>query len=31
MREASAAQILSFVDSGKAAKISERLAYKKNQ
>ncbi len=30
MREASAAQILSFVDSGKAAKISERLAYKKN-
>ena len=31
MREASAAQILAFVDSGKAAKISERLAYKKNQ
>ena len=30
MREASAAQILAFVDSGKAAKISERLAYKKN-
>jgi len=29
MREASAAQILSFVDSGKAAKISERLAFKK--
>jgi flagellar motility protein MotE (MotC chaperone) len=31
MREASAAQILAFVDSGKAAKISERLAYKKKQ
>jgi flagellar motility protein MotE (MotC chaperone) len=31
MREASASQILSFVDSGKAAKISERLAFKKNQ
>ncbi len=30
MREASAAQILSFVDSAKAAKISERLAFKKN-
>ncbi len=30
MREASAAQILSFVDSGKAAKISDRVAYKKN-
>ncbi|MCG8687665.1 MAG: hypothetical protein MI892_22505 [Desulfobacterales bacterium] len=30
MREASASQILSFVDSQKAAKISERLAYKKN-
>ena len=30
MREASAAQILAFVDTGKAAKISERLAYKKN-
>jgi len=29
MREASASQILSFVDSGKAAKISERLAFKK--
>lgn len=29
MREASAAQILSFVDSAKAAKISERLAFKK--
>jgi len=29
MREASAAQILAFVDSGKAAKISERLAFKK--
>lgn len=29
MRESSAAQILAFVDSGKAAKISERLAYKK--
>ncbi|WP_022664718.1 MotE family protein [Desulfospira joergensenii] len=29
MREASASQILSFVDSGKAAKISERLAYKR--
>ena len=31
MREASAAQILASVDSGKAAKISERLAYKKKQ
>ncbi len=31
MREASAAQILAFVDSGKAAKISERLAFKKNK
>lgn len=31
MREASASQILSFVDAGKAAKISERLAYKKNR
>jgi len=30
MREASAAQILAFVDSEKAAKISERLAFKKN-
>ena len=30
MREASASQILSFVDSSKAAKISERLAFKKN-
>jgi len=30
MREASASQILAFVDSAKAAKISERLAYKKN-
>ncbi len=30
MREASASQILSFVDSEKAAKISERLAYKRN-
>ena len=29
MREASASQILSFVDSGKAAKISERLAFKR--
>lgn len=29
MREASAAQILAFVDSGKAAKISERLAFKR--
>ncbi len=29
MREASASQILSFVDSAKAAKISERLAFKK--
>ena len=29
MREASASQILSFVDSEKAAKISERLAFKK--
>ena len=29
MREASASQILSLVDSQKAAKISERLAYKK--
>lgn len=29
MREVSAAQILSFVDSEKAAKISERLAFKK--
>lgn len=29
MREASASQILSFVDAAKAAKISERLAYKK--
>ena len=29
MREASAAQILSFVDSAKAAKISERLAFRK--
>lgn len=28
MREASASQILSFVDSAKAAKISERLAFK---
>jgi flagellar motility protein MotE (MotC chaperone) len=31
MREASASQILAFVDSEKAAKISERLAFKKNQ
>ncbi|MCG8619003.1 MAG: hypothetical protein MI802_22500 [Desulfobacterales bacterium] len=30
MREASASQILSFVNSEKAAKISERLAFKKN-
>ncbi len=30
MREASASQILAFVDSAKAAKISERLAFKKN-
>jgi flagellar motility protein MotE (MotC chaperone) len=30
MREASAAQIMAFVDSEKAAKISERLAFKKN-
>ncbi len=30
MREASASQILSFVSSEKAAKISERLAFKKN-
>jgi len=30
MREASASQILSFVDSAKAAKISERLAFKAN-
>lgn len=29
MREASASQILAFVDSAKAAKISERLAFKK--
>ena len=29
MREASASQILSFVDSEKAAKISERLAFKR--
>jgi len=29
MREASASQILSFVDSAKAAKISERLAFKR--
>ena len=29
MRETSAAQILSFVDSSKAAKISERLAFKR--
>ena len=29
MREASASQILSFVESEKAAKISERLAFKK--
>ena len=29
MRETSAAQILTFVDSGKAAKISERLAFKR--
>ena len=31
MREASASQILMFVDSAKAAKISERLAFRKNQ
>ncbi len=31
MREASASQILAFVDVEKAAKISERLAYKKNR
>jgi len=31
MREASASQILAFVDSEKAAKISERLAFKKNK
>ncbi len=30
MREASASEILTFVDSEKAAKISERLAFKKN-
>ncbi|MCP4673017.1 MAG: hypothetical protein GY857_17130, partial [Desulfobacula sp.] len=29
MREASAADILSFVDSAKAAKISERLVFKR--
>ena len=29
MREASASQILAFVDSEKAAKISERLAFKR--
>jgi len=29
MRETSASQILTFVDSGKAAKISERLAFKR--
>ncbi|MCP3941213.1 MAG: hypothetical protein GY710_07000 [Desulfobacteraceae bacterium] len=31
MREASAAQILAYVDSAKAAKISERLAFKQKQ
>ncbi|MBA3008845.1 MAG: hypothetical protein KKF12_08635 [Proteobacteria bacterium] len=31
MREASASQILAFVDSEKAAKISERLAFKRNK
>jgi len=31
MREASASEILSFVDSEKAAKISERLAFKRKQ
>lgn len=31
MREASASQILSFVESEKAAKISERLAFKKKE
>lgn len=30
MRETSASEILTYVDSEKAAKISERLAYKKN-
>ena len=31
MREASASEILAFVDSEKAAKISERLAFKRKQ
>ncbi|MBU0969779.1 MAG: hypothetical protein KKC20_03990 [Proteobacteria bacterium] len=31
MREASASQILAYVDSEKAAKISERLAFKRNK
>ncbi len=31
MREASASQILSYVDSSKAAKISERLVFKRKQ
>ncbi len=31
MRESSAAQILSFVDSEKAAKISERLAFRRKK
>lgn len=31
MREASASEILSYVDSGKAAKISERLAFKRKK